>query len=126
MDNIQGIENLYLHTILDAYVTKNAIEEFLDKDWSNFIDEYKKSKKNQIKAEEKIQRYICYLKEENKIIDNFLNDKYHPAWEVLSLKKEFFDLYLPKYSRRIEWFHSVDRYPFDYNKFFETNILNKI
>ena len=111
------------------YVTKNSIERFLEKDWSNFITSYKEKKKDRDRADRKINKYLKELELELANINAFLNDENGIAWQVVGQDREFFDANLPKHYRRIEWFHSVDRYTFEYKVFFpnddgESNTTN--
>lgn len=101
--------------ILDAYVTRNAIIDFLATDYSEFKETLVKSNPKNIR---KIEDHIKKLKKELEEIDLFLNDKENFHWDILGLNKEFFDNNLPFHKRKIEWFRSVDRYPFDYTIFF--------
>lgn len=107
-------KKLSLIFILDQYVTRNAIIDFLSTDHSEFKDALIQSNsKNSLK----IDNYVKYLERELEEIDVFLNDEDNVDWQILGINKKSFDK-LPLYKRRIEWFRSVDRYPFDYKIFF--------
>lgn len=113
MDNLK---KLSLFLILDCYVTKNAIEDFLLED-SQPIREKLSHRYSSTVIDIKINKYICNLNNELKEIEAFLDDPYNIHWVILGYNRKFFDKNLPRHKRRIEWFHSVDRYPFDYNIF---------
>lgn len=113
---MQNIKKLALIVILDAYVTKNAIEGFLISDHTEYLKNLSSKYKKQYR-EEKINSFIEYLRKELKDINEFLDDKDNIYLVILNKNREFFDKSLPKHKRRIEWFRSVDRYPFDYNIF---------
>lgn len=122
MDNYK---KLSLLVILDAYVTKNAINDFLySKDHREFRLNLIDKMTNPEKAMTKINNHINYLTQELKDIEEFLDDSENIHWATLGLKRELFDKNLPNYKRRIEWFRSVDRYPFDYSIFFSNNSEN--
>lgn len=117
MDNYK---KLSLFVILDAYVTKNAIEDFLKKDHLEIKN--KLSNRNKLGTIDlKINNYVNYLKNELVEINQFLDDKENINWKIIELDKEFFDKNLPRLKRKIVWFHSIDRYPFDYSVFFPEN-----
>lgn len=111
------LKKLSLYVILDAYVTKNAIEDILNDD----NEEIKNSlllKYNLKVADEKISNYINYLNRELNEIENFLSTEDNIYFQIIGKDRVFFDTNLPKYKKKIVWFHSVDRYPFDYSIFF--------
>lgn len=117
MFNNTNYKQLSLIVILDAYVTKNAIIDFLAID--NGQIEFRNTLiQNNSKNISKIDNYIKYLEQELEEIEEFLNDKDNIHWQMLGRNREFFDKSLPPHKRKIEWFRSVDRYPFDYSVFF--------
>lgn len=120
MDNLK---KLSLFIILDAYVTKNAIEDFLI-DEPIKIKEKLSSRYVETTIDTKINKYILYLSKELDEIEEFLNDDDNIHWGILGLDRKFFDDNLPKHKRKIQWFHSIDRYPFDYNVFLPSSIIN--
>jgi len=118
--NNYNLKKFSLFIILDAYVTKYAIEDFFKKDFTEVKNKLLIRYREKY-AEDKISEYLLYLKNELNDINKFLEDKSNIHWIILEKDKEFFDKNLPKYKRKIEWFRSVDRYPFDYNIFFYTD-----
>lgn len=114
MDNTR---KFFLFVILDAYVTKNSIEEFLSRDDSIIINKLLTKYKKEV-VDSKISKYKAYLLNELNDIECFLNDENNIYFKTLGYSRSFFDKNLPKHKRKIEWFHSVDRYPFDFNIFF--------
>ncbi len=122
MFNITNYKKLSLVIILDAYVTRNAIIDFLATDYSEFKDSLIKNNPKNIR---KIDEHIKKLENELEEIDLFLSDESNIHWDILGLNKEFFDKSLPLHKRKIEWFRSVDRYPFDYSIFF-SNISDNL
>lgn len=120
MDNLK---KLSLFIILDAYVTKNAIEDFILEEPTKMRENI--SRRNNIKTiDNRVKIYIEYLENELEEIEEFLNDSENIHWIILGLNREFFDKNLPRHKRRIQWFHSVDRYPFDYNIFLPSIVNN--
>lgn len=118
MDNLK---KLSLYIVLDAYVTKNAIEDLLS-NGSEEIREELSHRCDQLTIDNKITKYISDLNAELKEIEEFLNDSENIHWVILGFDRKFFDKNLPKHKRKIQWFHSVDRYPFDYNIFLPSSI----
>lgn len=119
MIDYANYKKLSLRVILDAYVTKNAIVDFLSTDYSEFKEALvKKNPKNIYKINSHLKR----LKEELKEIELFLNDDQNIHWQILELDKEFFDKNLPAHKRKIEWFRSIDRYPFNYSIFHDLEL----
>lgn len=117
---INNLKQLSLYIILDAYVTKNAIEDFLSK---NHTYNSKKYTENIFNI--KLNNYIEYLNKELDEIEEFLNDNNNIHWTNLGTNRNFFDKNLPKYKRKIRLFHSIDRYPFDFNIFFNNKLNNE-
>lgn len=111
------LKKLSLTVVLDAYVTKNAIEDFLDTDWSKVRNELLSRKYNSEQVDSRMNKYINYLNNELNDIEVFLNDSDNLHWSILGYNREFFDKNLPRYKRKIKWFHSVDRYPYDHSIF---------
>ena len=70
------LKKLSLTIVLDAYVTKNAIEDFLSKDWSEFREQLVDKKRSQEKADDRMGRYRKYLEEELDNINCFLYKAY--------------------------------------------------
>lgn len=118
--NNYNLKKFSLFVILDAYITKYAIEDFIIQDTKEVKDKLLIRYREEY-AEDKISEYLLYLKNELTDINKFLEDTSNIHWTILEKDKEFFDKNLPKYKRKIQWFRSVDRYPFDYNVFFYNN-----
>lgn len=114
MDNLKKFS---LIVILDAYVTKNAIEDFLVVDQKE-IREKLSNRYEETVINSKIEKYINYLKKELMEIEEFLNDENNINFQTVGHNRKFFDKNLPRHKRKIQWFHSIDRYPFDHNIFF--------
>lgn len=112
------LKKYYLTLVLDAYVTKNAIEEFLNTDWSDFRLQQIQRGKNPIRVDFEMAEYKSELREELNNIEIFLNEKEEIHWVVLGYTREFFDSNLPKHKRKIKWFHDIARYPFDHSVFY--------
>lgn len=113
-----------LYVILDAYATKNAIEYFLKQDWTSFKNAYINKYKDKERASKRLEKEIERFKKELEEIEDFLNDENNLHWSILGVNREIFDKNLPKYRRRIEWFRSTSRYPFDYSVFFSSTSDN--
>lgn len=108
-----------LYVILDAYVTKNGIVDFLNsKDQKEFKESLISSAKNKKRVTNKINTWLDKLHQELEDIEIFLNDETNEYFHFLNLNRKFFDDNLPKHKRRIEWFNDVDRHPFNYSLFF--------
>lgn len=114
MYNPTNYKKLSLIVILDQYVTMNAIIDFLATDHTEFKDTLIKSNP---KNEVKINNFIAGLQDELEEIQIYLNDEENIDWQCVGINKEFL-FKLPRYKRKIEWFRSVDRYPFNHNIFF--------
>lgn len=126
MSDITNYKKLSLFIILDAYVTKNAIEHFFSQDHTEFKQSLISNAKNKDKIKNKIDIYVDELSQELTDINEFLGDEENTHWQILGLNKEFFDRELPRYKRKIEWFRSVDRYAFDYRVFFSNSYSQNI
>lgn len=118
---MENYKKFSLYTILDCYVTKNAIEDFLTTDWSEYKKQLYSEKNNKEKINLKIINFINYLKNELDDIEKFLSDDKNFHWDILEKDRSFFDELLPTHKRKIEWFRSVDRYPFDHGVFFSSS-----
>lgn len=116
------LKKLSLYVILDAYVTKYAIEDIIKSDKSKIRNILLLRCKADI-ADNRINSYLQYLNSELNDIESFLDDESNIYWQILNSNRKFFDTNLPKHKKKIKWFHSVDRYPFDYTIFFSNNKL---